>query len=369
MEPIPLKKINSILLFSILIGVILFYAKKVLIIVVFSMMLAMLMTPVANKLEQWKIGRVLSTIICLFIVILVLTAIISLISAQIASLGQDLPLIQGKLEKYLHDFQTYIQNKFNISSERQIDIVKEQARSFMQSAGNFITKIIKGFAGTIGSLLVTLVFMFLLLFQREKYETFILKLYKGEKPERAKEVIQKISKVSRQYLWGRLLSIIILTIMYSVGLLIIGIKNAILLSAIAALLTFIPYIGPVIGGMFPFFMAMITENSFGPALAVAGVIILIQTIDNYFIEPYIVGGEVHISAFFTILVLIVGGFVWGIAGVILFLPMLGMAKIIFDHIEPLKPYGYLVGDQKQQQPYNKLWERIKKKIRGKNKDQ
>src|SRR5687768_12449133 len=100
MRPVSLNRVNAVLLFSILITVILFYAKKVLIILVFSMMLAMLMTPVANKLEEKKIGRVFSTIICLLIVMLVLASIVSIISAQIASLGQDIPKIQEKFDKY-----------------------------------------------------------------------------------------------------------------------------------------------------------------------------------------------------------------------------------------------------------------------------
>jgi predicted PurR-regulated permease PerM len=91
-------------------------------------------------------------------------------------------------------------------------------------------------------------------------------------------------------------------------------------------------------------MVLITEPSWNSVGWVAAVMIIIQAIDNYFIEPYIIGGEVNLSALATILALIAGGLIWGIAGMILFIPMLGIAKIIFDNVDKLKPIGFLIGD-------------------------
>jgi predicted PurR-regulated permease PerM len=151
-----------------------------------------------------------------------------------------------------------------------------------------------------------------------------------------------------------------------VGLLILGIKNAFLLSAIAAIVTFIPYVGPIVGGMLPVFVALVTEDSLGPALGVIIVISLAQLFDNYFIEPYVVGGNVNISPFFTILILIVGGIIWGIAGVILFLPLLGMIRIFFDHVEGLYPYSYLIGDQGEAAGSVRIWQKLKKNFGKRN---
>src|SRR5690606_4429968 len=105
-----------------------------------------------------------------------------------------------------------------------------------------------------------------------------------------------------------------------------------------------PYVGSTLGGMFPFVMALATEDSMQPALMVALSIILIQTIDNYFIEPNVVGGEVNLSALASILSIIIGGIIWGVAGMILFIPIVGIFKIICDHVESLKPIAYLIGD-------------------------
>ena len=125
---------------------------------------------------------------------------------------------------------------------------------------------------------------------------------------------------------------------------VIGVQNALLLSAIAALVNIIPYIGPILAGVFPLVMALTGSDSFTPAIWVVISFSIIQGIDNYFITPYTLGGEVRLSALATILAIISGGFVWGVAGMILFIPMLSIAKIVFDHIPSLKPYGFLIGD-------------------------
>lgn len=359
MKPLPLTRINEVLLFLILFTAVLYFGKEILILIVFSGFLAMLMAPVSNKLETWGVSRVFSTLLSVFIIVIVISLVLMLITVQIVSFTDNLPNIQKKLEEFISGAQSWIENQFGISPQQQIKALQEQTKNTISSAGSYLTGMVAGIVTLIGGFTLVLVFTFLFLLHREKYENFFVLLYKDEKREDAKVIYAKVSKIAQQYLVGRAISIIILTIFYTVGLLILGIENAFLLSAIAAIVTFIPYVGPIIGGLLPIFMAMVTEDSFGPALGVIIVIALAQIFDNYFIEPYVVGGNVNISPLFTILILIIGGLVWGIAGVILFLPLLGMVKIFFDHIEGLYPFAYLIGDQSDSSGSSKMLEKIK----------
>jgi predicted PurR-regulated permease PerM len=122
----------------------------------------------------------------------------------------------------------------------------------------------------------------------------------------------------------------------------------------------VPYVGSIVGGVLPFFITLATADSTNAAFAVLIVILCVQAIDNYLIEPNVVGGQVNLSALSTIVILVIGGFVWGVAGMILFIPMLGIAKIVFDHLEGLEPYGYLIGDQQKGSPSGKIMDKIKK---------
>jgi predicted PurR-regulated permease PerM len=339
-----LAKVNQHLLFFVLIVVTLYFGKPILVPLMLGALLAMLMAPVCQALDDRGMIRAISSVICILILAIAILAVFSVIIAQINSFMEDIITIEKKTKSLLWEVQTYIEREFNIPKKEQETIAKEQVQGEDGTDRGLAGSILSSFTSTVGTLILMLVYTFLFLYNKEKYETFFVRLFHDEDPEKVKTIVTKISLVGQKYLTGRAVSVIILTTLYSIALYIIGLENAIILGGIAALLTIIPYVGTTIGGMFPFLVALITEDSFHPALMVAGAIILIQTIDNYFIEPNVVGGEVNLSAFASIISIIIGGVIWGVAGMILFLPIMGILKIIFDHVESLKPLGYIVGD-------------------------
>jgi len=343
-------RFNLYLLSFILLTVFLYYGKVVLVPVVFAIFFAMLMAPVCRWLDGKGLPRALSCTVCILILLTALLIILVVAGAEIALFAKDLPRIEEKATTLLEQVQTFIEEKLNVSHEDQRAFAKKQVRRLSQFTGAYITGFLGGMVSTVASLLLTLAFTFLFIFNKEMYEMFVLRLYKDEDPGKVKRVVSKICSVAQHYLTGRVLSIITLTGLYAVGLLIIGIKSAILLAGIAALLTVVPYVGSALGGLFPFLMALITEDTVQPAIWVVVVIVFIQTVDNYFIEPNMVGGEVNLSAFASIFIILVGGILWGVAGMILFIPMLGIVKIVCDHVEPLKPFGYVLADPSKGQP-------------------
>jgi predicted PurR-regulated permease PerM len=269
---------------------------------------------------------------------------------QIAVFVENVPLIKERGNELLGSVQQFIKDNFSITPEKQQSLIHKQLKSLNESTSSYAGKMLGTITSTFAWVVLSLLFTFLFLYNKERYESFFVKIFKNEEPARVKTIVGKISQVAEQYLLGRMYSILILFICYSAGLLIIGIKNAILLAAIASLLTIIPYAGTIVGSVFPVLMAIITEDSFTPAVWTAGVMIVIQAVDNYFIEPYVVGGEVNLSAMATIFIIVCGGLIWGVAGTILFIPLLGIIKIICDNVEPLKPYGFLIGDPTGNKP-------------------
>ena len=363
-----LGRINQNLLFAVLVVVALYYGKVLLVPFVLGALLAMLMAPVCRALDERGFHRGLSSAVCVFILLVAIIGVLILVIAEINSFTEDLSLLEAKGKEMLKGLQSFIQETFNIAPDKQIVLAKEQVKNGSASVGGIAGQILTGLTSTLGTMVLMLVYTFLFLFGKEKYELFFIKIYRDEDAEKVRTVVDKISKVSQRYLTGRALSVLILATLYTIALLIIGVKNAILLAGIAAILTIIPYVGSTLGGMFPFMMAFITEESMRPAFMVAGAIILIQTIDNYFIEPNVVGGEVNLSALASIMSILIGGMIWGVAGMILFLPMFGIFKIICDHVEVLKPIGYVVGDANGENGSAlKLW--FKKKFGGRKQEE
>lgn len=358
LNKIMLSQINRVLFFIVLTALILYFGKEILIVLMFSAFLAMLMSPLADKLEGKGVSEILASLISVSLIFLTIIFVLFIVSAQIAAFVEDIPKIQSKIEQLITSIQGWIASQFEISTEQQAAMLKEQLKNSAGAAGGFVSGLLKNIGSLIGGLILILVFTFLFVLQRNKYERFILKLSSNAKKEETKKIIRNIARVAQQYLKGRVISMILLGIFYTIGFLLLGLENAILLAIIAALLSFIPYVGPLVGGILPVFMVIVTEDSPGKLIGVIVILLVAQAIDNYITEPLVVGGSVNISPFFSIFILILGGAVWGIAGVILFLPMLAMLKIILENIPQMEPYAYLIGDDKKSS--ENLWQRVKK---------
>ncbi len=342
-------RLNQYLFFAVLIVAIMYFGSPFLVPIVCGALLAMLMAPVCRKLDSWGFNRAMSSVTCLLILVVVIVGVIMIISTQFSAFAENLNQIQTKGKELIHDAQAYIEQQVGISPEEQDKVVKEQAEKSNPNGPGLPLRILSGITGTLTGLVLSLVTTFLMLYNKEQFETFFVRLYDDQDKDKVKAVVGQITQVSQKYLTGRALSVLIIATLYSIGLLIIGVKNALLLGGIAALLTVIPYVGTVLGGLFPVLTALLTEDV-QTALWAAIVMVTIQTIDNYFIEPKIVGGEVNLNALWSILSILAGGMIWGVAGMIVFLPLFGIIKIVCDHVEPLKPLGYLLGEPGPKKP-------------------
>jgi predicted PurR-regulated permease PerM len=350
-----LERINKILLFVILTSIVLYFGRGFFVLISFAGLLAMLMTPVSNRLENRGVSRVISSLISVMIIVVIFSVVILLLAAQIGNIGKELPLILLRYEEIKLDLQRWVNDSLGVSSQQ----LRVHASEVFNNAGSFLTNFIKNTIAFIGSLFVVLVFIFLFLMQRTKYEKFVLMLYKEEKRNKAKGMIDRISQVAQQYLTGRLVAACIMGILFLIGFLIVGLKNSVILALIVAIMTIIPYVGALIGGLVPLFISMI-DGSLNQSIWVVIIILAINTIDHYIIEPYVVGGSVNISPFFTIFVLILGGLIWGIPGIILFLPLSGIIKIVFENVEGLQPYATLIGDQRDSSKPKNSWAGLKR---------
>jgi predicted PurR-regulated permease PerM len=349
-----LAKLNKILLFVILISVVLYFGRQFFVLISFSGLLAMLMTPLSNKLERRGVSRVFSSVICVLIIVALFSGIIMLLYAQISSIGKELPIVLLRYEEIKLEIQLWINDSLGVSTQQ----LHVNSSNVFRNAGSLLTDLVMNTFTFVGSVFLVMVFIFLFLMQRNKYESFVVMLYTEEKRNEAREMVDKISKVAQQYLTGRLIAALLMGILFLIGFLVIGLKNAILLSVVVAIMTIIPYVGALIGGLVPFFISII-DGSIDQTIWVVIIILLVNVIDHYFIEPYVVGGSVSMSPFFTIFVLILGGLIWGIAGIILFLPLSGILKIIFENVQGLQPYASLIGDQSDSLEHKNIQSKFK----------
>ncbi|HEX8378672.1 MAG TPA: AI-2E family transporter [Pedobacter sp.] len=257
-------------------------------------------------------------------------------------LAKDFSQVEQKLTAALDQLKQFLNAKLGITEAQQERVIKEQQQSGKGAAGQALA----AFFGMLVDIILVLVYSFLFLIFRTHIKTFILKLTPSEDHPKTTRIITDSTQVAHKYLTGMAMMIILLWILYGIGFSIAGVPNAIFFAVLCGILEIVPFVGNLTGSAITLLMAL---SQGGGSMAI-GVIItyaLVQFIQTYIIEPLVVGGEVNINPLFTILVLILGEQVWGVPGMILAIPLLGITKIIFDNIEPLKPYGFLIGGEKK----------------------
>ena len=243
----------------------------------------------------------------------------------------------------MQSIQGLLQDRFGISPAQQKQAVKDGSPEDGK-VGSMIVSFLGSLTGMLANVVLVLVYMFLLLYYRSRFPTFIMKVVSEDQKEQARHIITESSRVAQQYLIGRGILILVLAVCYSIGLLIAGLDNAVFLSLIAALLSIIPYFGNLISLALFLLMAMAQGGGTSLFITIFIVLTVTQFIESYVLQPLIVGAEVNIHPFFTVVIIIIGWLLWGIPGMILAIPLLGMVKIIFSHIKVLKPYAYLIGN-------------------------
>ena len=123
----------------------------------------------------------------------------------------------------------------------------------------------------------------------------------------------------------------------------LGINYAVLFGILGALLNIIPYIGGLIALILFSVIALVTKEPIY-VVYVIGLYTIIQFVDNNYIVPKVVGSKVKLNALVSLLAVIAGAALWGIPGMFLSIPIVAILKLLFDRIDSLKPWGFLMGE-------------------------
>lgn len=311
----------------------------------FGIVLSMMLYPIAKRLELRGVPRVISIMICLILVVILIAAFLWLIINQFTILSNELPLYTDKVKLLLAGGQNFIESNFNITIGKLGQEIQKVGLDVLKNSGTFITNFLQETTGILGKAVLVILYVFFFLYYRDLLRGFIHKLFWRDNKAKIDMILGKIYQVVHDYLTGLLIVIAIVAVLNSTGLLIIGINHAIFLGCFAAILLLIPYIGIGIGATIPILIALLTKDSAWYAVAVLIMFFVIQSLESNFITPYVVGSKVNVNSFAAVIGLLLGGQLWGMAGLVLAMPIIAILKVIFNHIKGLKPFGYLLGDE------------------------
>lgn len=337
-----LKRIFTMILL-VVIATIICLANDIIFPVVFAFILAVLIRPIDSFLQRkWHFPKIISVIVTVAIAVTVFLSVLFLIGAQLKDFFDDLPQVEKNILKVLQDIGNWISKTFKISTFQQEKILKENLKP-----GNLVSMVSFGSVTTILMYFVLVpLYLFLFLFYRSILLGFLIKLVPPKSTEKMQIVVNEIKVIIRRYIVGLLLEIVVVASLTTLGLWLIGVKYALFLGLLTALLNLIPYVGILLANVLSCLISLSNNpNLEQSVLGVLVVIGVVQFLDNNILMPRIVGSKVRINALASILSVIIGGALAGAPGMFLAIPITAILKVVFDSIPALEPYGYLLGDE------------------------
>lgn len=342
---INLTRFNKTLLSIILVSILLYLGKTFLIPVAIAALLGMLLYPVAHKLEQFNLKRPTAALFSILLLLLILSIIGTLAYFQIKELESDLPRLEEKIEEKANSFQWTFYQKTDISKNEQEEIIEENRPDILASVSEFLKDLVLDGLYLLLVFFIVLAYTFFFLIYRRKIKNFFIKLKLFDDQKEAYSMLSRISEIAYYYLKGVLTVISIMAVIYTLGFWVIGIQHALLFAIITALLRIIPYFGPFLGFALVLVFTFITKDPMWFLLLVLTFFVVTQLVEAYLLTPNITGPKVKINPMATLMGILLGNLIWGVPGMILFVPLFGILKVIFDQVPKLNPLGYILGKE------------------------
>lgn len=334
----------EILQLIVLASLILYFGKTLFIPLSFSLLIGFILYPICKWMETKGIKKGIAIIISILGVTLLAGAIIYLLFAQFSEFLQEWQSLRAKLTETINQISLFVTDRFNISIEKQTAFINNTISNSGSQAFSILRNTAYSVSESLFFLLMIPVFSALILFHRHMLSKALYELFPPERKNTIHEILIETIHAYYNFIKGMLLVYLIVGLLNSIGLLIIGIPHPFLFGFIASILTFIPYVGIMISSLLPIAVSWITYNSIWHPLGVIVVFSIVQALEAYIIFPFAVGSRLKINTLVIIIVVIVGGILWGAAGMILFIPFISIVKLIAERTPSLKTLSVLLGD-------------------------
>lgn len=337
-------KLSCILISIVILGFLAIIGEQILIPMVLGLLISILLMPLSRFMEKrLRFPRSLSSILASLLALAIIGGVIYVLSLQVAKLANDWPSFQKQFTDLIDDLQGWISRTFGVRRKDQLLYLNDTAKKSISTGTAILERALK----SIGYVLMLTGFTFLFTLFFLLYRTHLLKFLVASFSETYHktvfEIIDNIQFMVKKYLVGLFLQMLIVTILSLIAYTIIGVKYNFMLAILTGILNILPYIGILIalliGALITFATAGISH-----VLFIVIAIVVIHAIDGNIIMRRVVGSKVKINSLIVIIGLVIGEMLWGIAGMLLTIPILAILKIIFDRVEGLQSWGFLMGE-------------------------
>ncbi|HYD21198.1 MAG TPA: AI-2E family transporter [Flavipsychrobacter sp.] len=341
--------------------------------ILLAFLVSILLMPVFGFFRRLKVPEALAIVAAIVLAVLVIFGIVSFFSYQVSVLVSDFPQLQKNLMVHWKALSNWISGTMHVSPGEQMAMIQKQS-GFGAGMGRFLQTGFSSLTSMIIFFGLLPIYVFLIMFYRKLILKFVFMWFPRASHTEVTAVLTETQLITKSYLIGLMIQITYMTVLVGGLMLLFGIPHALLIGIIFAILNLIPYIGALIGNLIGVILTLASSNQLSDIFIVLIVIGAVQFLDNNILMPRIVGSKVKINAFVSIVGVILGGTLAGIAGMFLSLPVMAILKIVFDRTENFKQWGVLLGDERPEytplnRPENrKVMQEIREEIKEESKD-
>jgi len=325
--------------------------------IVLALLLAILLRPVVKFLKRkLKFPHVVAVAFAVVLTVLIMSGLVMFVSWQINDIAHDIDKIKANLTIHIHNIQFWIKQRFHLTYLQQNSYLKEATKNGLANGNIKIGNTLGSFTSVLLNLTLIPIYTFLILLYRNHFLKFLFKVIKKENHKKLLDVLFNVKFAIQSFLLGLITEMGMVATLTGVGYMIIGAHYAVLLGVITGILNLIPYVGILVAGLLSIIVTLTSTTDLSMIIGVIVVNVIVQFIDNNFLVPLVVSSKVQINALVSLSAIIVAGAIAGVSGMFLAIPILAILKVIFDRLDFLEPWGYLIGDDL---PKTSDWGKIK----------
>ncbi|HWB10338.1 MAG TPA: AI-2E family transporter [Pirellulales bacterium] len=346
---------------------VLYFGREILIPLATAVLFTFLISPLAQFFERGRIGRVASVLLSVILIFSTVATAGVAIGWQLTDLVARLPAYKTNLKEKIGHLRftggtmEKIGNTLKeVSEEVEIDspdvqVVRvEPAESLPLDRAKIVAETVFAPAASAGLVVVLVIFM---LISREDLRNRLVRLT-GRKLALTTRTLDEIGARISRYLFFNALINGSFGVAVATGLALIGVEYAFTWGLLAALLRFIPYLGPILATVPPLLLSLMQFPGWlHPALA-AGLFLALELVTNNAVEPLVYGHSTGVSTVALLVAAMFWTWVWGPIGLILAVPLTVILAVIGEHVAALEPLAILLGDKPPLAPHVTYYQRL-----------
>ncbi len=335
-------KISGFILFTTLL---LWLGKPFLVPIAYALIIAIVLYPLCRYLESRGFGKGISIAVSLIIPGMLFAGLITLLGYELVLLSRKWPMIHTQIDPYFNRLQLQLQSEFGWTVADQITWLKDNLNALSRNAGTYLNETLNAIIRGLFQLIIVPIYIVIFLLFRGRFVAFIMDFTPEKYQTKIGLIIQETVVVFARFIRGMVLVYLTVGLLNTLGLWIIGVENAFVYGMLSAVMTIIPYFGIIISALLPITLTWIETGSLWMPLGIISVFAVVQYLEANLIFPYVVGRFVNLNIFASIVAIFLGALIWGVAGMILFIPFLAVFRLVASHFPEMKPWTRLLGNE------------------------